>query len=200
VALLITAVPIDPKHVGGFETQVFHRINDLPGGLYWPVWVVMQLGNFLAVPVAAAIALVMRKVRLAVDLALSGTLAWAAAKMVKQVAYRGRPGQLLAHVVLRHAPAAGHGFVAGHAATAFALATAAFPYLGRRARWIAIALAVVVCFGRVYVGAHLPLDVIGGAALGIAVGSLVHVVLGAPRSKDGATRSSVPGSAAGRPR
>jgi undecaprenyl-diphosphatase len=34
-----------------------------------------------------------------------------------------------------------------------------------------------------YVGAHLPLDVLGGAALGWAAGALVHLVIGAPESR-----------------
>jgi hypothetical protein len=33
---------------------------------------------------------------------------------------------------------------------------------------------------RIYVGAHLPLDMVGGAALGIAVGALVRLALGVP--------------------
>jgi undecaprenyl-diphosphatase len=33
----------------------------------------------------------------------------------------------------------------------------------------------------VYVGAHLPLDVVGGAALGVAVGGAVHLLAGRPR-------------------
>jgi membrane-associated phospholipid phosphatase len=191
--LLITAAPIDAQHVGRPEAQVFHWVNDLPSGLYWPIWVVMQLGNLLAVPAAAVVALLARRVRLALYLILAGAAAWLLAKVVKQVAFRGRPGQLLDHVVLHHAPSAGHGFVAGHAATAFALASVAFPFLGRRTRWVVIALAVVVCFGRVYVGAHLPLDVAGGAALGVAIGALVHLLLGAPDdARRTATRLDVP--------
>ena len=31
-----------------------------------------------------------------------------------------------------------------------------------------------------YVGAHLPLDMVGGAALGVAVGALVRLLLGVP--------------------
>jgi undecaprenyl-diphosphatase len=34
-----------------------------------------------------------------------------------------------------------------------------------------------------YVGAHLPLDVLGGAALGWAAGALTHLVLGAPNPR-----------------
>lgn len=199
--LALSALPIEARHVGGTETSVFHWINDLPGGLYWPVWVVMQLGNLLAVPVAAIAALIWRRVRLAVDLVLAGGGAWLGAKIVKQLVPRGRPGQLLGHVILHHAPAAGHGFVAGHAATAFALATVAMPYLGRRARWVAIGLAVIVCFGRVYVGAHLPLDVVGGAALGAGIGALVHVLLGAPgSSREPSMPANVSGSSAALPR
>jgi glycosyltransferase 2 family protein len=61
-----------------------------------------------------------------------------------------------------------------------ALATVASPYLGRRARRVAWVLAGCVCLARMYVGSHLPFDVVGGAALGWAAGSLVLFVLGAP--------------------
>jgi undecaprenyl-diphosphatase len=39
-----------------------------------------------------------------------------------------------------------------------------------------------------YVGAHLPYDVLGGAALGWAAGALVHLVLGAPDSRPSTSR------------
>jgi undecaprenyl-diphosphatase len=176
----ISALPIDENDVGPLETSIFHAINGLPDALYWPTWILMQFGNLVAVPVTAVAALVARRVRLAVDLVLAGGAAWILAKVVKDLVFRPRPGNLLEDTILRHAPAGGHGFVAGHSATACALAAAAWPYLPRPARWAVVGLAAVVCFGRIYVGAHLPLDVVGGAALGAMCGSVVHLLLGAP--------------------
>jgi undecaprenyl-diphosphatase len=39
-----------------------------------------------------------------------------------------------------------------------------------------------------YVGAHLPLDMIGGAGLGLAVGGLVRLLLGRPSPPPQASR------------
>jgi undecaprenyl-diphosphatase len=55
--------------------------------------------------------------------------------------------------------------------------------MGRRVRWVALALAILVCLGRVYVGAHLPLDVIGGAVFGWVIGSLVNLLVGIRTSR-----------------
>jgi membrane-associated phospholipid phosphatase len=176
----LCALPIDRGDVGAVEIAIFHAVNGAPDALYWPVWVVMQCGQLLAVPAAALAALLARRIRLALDLAVAGGLAYLLAKWVKVLVFRGRPGQLLDDVILRDAPASGHGFVAGHAATAFALAMAARPYLGTPWRWVVVGVAAVVSVGRVYVGAHLPLDVVGGAALGWMSASFVHVLLGSP--------------------
>jgi undecaprenyl-diphosphatase len=59
-----------------------------------------------------------------------------------------------------------------------ALLVVAWPALGRRGRIAAAALVGAVCLARVHVGAHLPLDVVGGAALGLAVAGGVRLVLG----------------------
>jgi undecaprenyl-diphosphatase len=63
-------------------------------------------------------------------------------------------------------------FPSGHAATSFACATvlaAASPRLAVPA----YVLAALIAFSRVYNGVHYPLDIIGGAALGTAIGLLV---------------------------
>jgi undecaprenyl-diphosphatase len=103
------------------------------------------------------------------------------AKVVKGIVVRGRPDGLLADVVIRGTAAQGRGFVSGHAAVVTTLLVVAWPWLGRRTRLVVVVLAVAVCLARVHVGAHLPLDVLGGAALGLAVGGVVRLVLGHPR-------------------
>ena len=176
--LLLTALPIDSNDVGGLESTAFRWFNELPGVLFPFVWVVMQLGNVVVVPGAGLVAIIARRIRLALALAAAGSLVWMLAKVVKQMVPRGRPGELLVNLMLRDAPEAGNGYISGHAAVAFALVAVAFPYMGRWIRWVALTLAVLVCIGRVYVGAHLPLDVIGGAAFGWAIGSLVNLLVG----------------------
>ncbi|HYZ46455.1 MAG TPA: hypothetical protein VE712_02200 [Actinomycetota bacterium] len=37
---------------------------------------------------------------------------------------------------------------------------------------------VIVCIGRMYVGAHTPLDLIGGAALGASAGLVANLLSG----------------------
>src|SRR4051812_37857606 len=56
------------------ERDLFRLVNDLPPLIQPVVWVVMQLGNVLAVPAVAAVAVLTRRFRLARDLLISGGL------------------------------------------------------------------------------------------------------------------------------
>jgi membrane-associated phospholipid phosphatase len=52
------------------------------------------------------------------------------------------------------------------------------PYLRGRWRIVPAALLVIVCIGRMYVTAHTPLDLIGGAALGATAGYAANLLIG----------------------
>jgi undecaprenyl-diphosphatase len=180
--LILTALGIEDRRLGVREADFFRLINDLalPGWTYPAIWLVMQLGVIGAVPVVAGVALATRRLRLALDAALAAGGIYLVAKLVKEFVQRGRPQSLLDGVHILGEPARGLGYVSGHSAVSVALATVASPYLGRVGRRVAWGLAIAVCFSRMYVGAHLPLDVLGGAALGWSAGALVHLILGSP--------------------
>jgi membrane-associated phospholipid phosphatase len=85
-----------------------------------------------------------------------------------------------------------HSFPSGHAATSFACATvlaAAWP----KRRAVFYALAVLIAFSRLYNGVHFPLDVLGGAVLGVAIAAGVRAL----RQPAARLRRSPRGSPAG---
>jgi uncharacterized membrane protein YbhN (UPF0104 family)/membrane-associated phospholipid phosphatase/tRNA A-37 threonylcarbamoyl transferase component Bud32 len=166
--------------VGTLETDVFRLINHFPESLTVPLMVVMQAGSYGAVVATSALALATRRRRLARDLAAAGTLGWLTARMMKLLVARDRPAVLLDAVLLRGGEAGGLGFPSGHVAVASALATVASPYLGQRARRVTWCIVWLVALSRIHVGVHLPLDVVGGAALGWAVGAALNLLWGAP--------------------
>ena len=67
-------------------------------------------------------------------------------------------------------------FPSGHTSIAFACATVLSYY---RPRWAPafFLLAAAIGFSRVYVGVHYPLDVLGGAILGVLCGGIVIALL-----------------------
>ena len=70
--------------------------------------------------------------------------------------------------------------MSGHAVMVAAIACVVAPYLPRRWRPAAWVLVALVMVGRVYVGAHNPLDVVCGAALGVAIGSCLNLIVAVP--------------------
>ena len=69
----------------------------------------------------------------------------------------------------------GFSFVSNHAANHFGIAAffylTAKPLIGKWA-WIGFAWAALIAYAQVYVGIHYPTDVMGGALLGLLMGSL----------------------------
>jgi uncharacterized membrane protein YbhN (UPF0104 family)/membrane-associated phospholipid phosphatase/tRNA A-37 threonylcarbamoyl transferase component Bud32 len=166
--------------LSAFEVDLFHVVNDLPDAFRVPSEIVMTLGTLTAVAVVAGFALAYRRWWMALSVALGGAVGDLGAHLARRLVQRDRPLDLLTHVVVRGPRITGFGYPSGHATIAAALAATAAPYIPRPARrtaWVAVAL---VAIARVYVGAHLPLDVVGGVALGAMIGALVNLVIGAP--------------------
>jgi undecaprenyl-diphosphatase len=190
-SILVTACALIASitRITSFETALFHLINSLPSWLYRFFWLVMQLGTYGAIFVMAGVALLSRRVRLALELLAAGLIAYYAAIGLKDLVNRARPDALINGVVIHGQPAQGLGFPSGHAAVSAALAATAVPFLARRwRRWIWL-LPITVGIARIFVGAHLPLDVVGGFVLGWTVGALVHLMGGSPSGR--VTKSQV---------
>ena len=168
------------------EERVFRLLNDVSAA-WWPLlWPTMQLGNRAAPAVVGAlIAVRTRRWKPVTAVLVAGYGAWAGSQLLKDLVRRDRPEALLADVVLRE-PAEGLGFVSGHAAISAATAAALWPHLDACGRMVAAVLAGIVGVGRIYAGAHLPLDVVGGQAIGVLTGIGASAVIGAsPHSSSG---------------
>lgn len=189
---LVTGFVASTDDVPLWEAEIFHRINDLPSWMRPLMWM-FQLAGLLLVPlVAAAIAAVFRRWWLVLSLVLLVPLKLIVEKaIVKQLVERERPATTICGYPeqfdaacghFRGAPLEGLSFVSGHAIIAWSVAVVLWPELPPRWRWVPVLAASLNAVARVYLGAHNPLDVVGGAAIGVAIGSVVVLAVEALRN------------------
>lgn len=66
-----------------------------------------------------------------------------------------------------------YGTVSAHAATMVSMAVVAIAAVGRRwFAWLMVAAVAMVCYSRIYLGYHFPVDIALGAATGLATGGV----------------------------
>lgn len=183
--------------VPAWERSTFEAVNGLPGWLYPVLWPFQQLGVVVWGPVLALAAAIARRYRLAWALVAVTVAKLVSERVVKAVVTRERPGTSIGpDAELRgDVHVAGESFVSGHAVMVAAIACLVVPYLPRRWRPLGWLLVVAVMVGRVYVGAHNPLDVVCGAALGVAIGSGLNLAFGVPAPAVATVRRDVSPSA-----
>ncbi len=164
-----------------WEERLFGAINGLPDALYRPLWPFQQVGAIVVGPLVAVVALACLRPRLAVAALLATLAKLRLERVVKVMVVRFRPAVSVGSVRLRgDVNTLGQSFVSGHAVLVAALAGIVTPYLPGRWKVVPWVLAGLALFTRVYVAAHLPLDVVCGAGLGLAIAGVLNLLFGVP--------------------
>lgn len=178
VVLLVTGLLADARTPDAIERDIGRWVFDLPDGLTTPLEAVMQAGTQLAILLVALALVVTGRYRAAGAAALAGLGGWLAANLLKDVLDRPRPTPATLGRVPREI-IDNASWPSSHATIAFALATVLLLTVaqGRVGRGLVIAVAVLVGVGRIHLGVHWGLDVLGGAALGVLAGSLAVMVV-----------------------
>ena len=87
--------------------------------------------------------------------------------IIKNMFARIRPYEVIDGLILLVGKAPDYSFPSGHTGSAFALAVVIFMVMDRKYGIIALILASLMGFSRLYVGIHYPSDVLGGVILGV---------------------------------
>jgi undecaprenyl-diphosphatase len=178
------AVAVRPE-IPEWEQRVFHAVNGLPHWLLPVLWLPMQLGNLVVgTALGLAIALAAGDLSVAVGVVLAAALKLVVERLVRKQLHskleaRVRPGTSETDAVLRgeDVPPAGPSFPSGHVILVAAISCVVDPLLPVGLRWVPFLLTALVMLGRVYVGAHNPLDATAGLGAGLLLGGLVAAII-----------------------
>lgn len=162
------------------DTRVFMLFNmrGYPAWLDRCMWLTTQLGNMLAAAVAALVLFVLNYRPLAVEIIFGTLTLWLLVEIIKAITDRDRPFLALDKARVIGWREKGDSFPSGHTTQIFFLMTL-FIYhfhIGLIVSAALYAIAALVGFTRIYVGAHYPRDVIAGVVLGSVWGMLAVMV------------------------
>ena len=163
---------------GGLDAQLFLVINHAGHGWLWDRLALLgtTLGNHAAYPfyAAAALALALRspawlKTGAVLNFLVGYLIEWGVVGSLKLWLNAPRPLAVLGaqQVHVLGAPEYWHSFPSGHASFVWLLLAALWGGAGGVLRALLVLLALWVSWARIAVGAHFPVDVIGGALCGV---------------------------------
>jgi undecaprenyl-diphosphatase len=168
-----------------WEQHLFRAVNGLPNWLYPLLWLPMQLGNLVVGTLAGlAVAWWAGDWDTAIGVVAAMLLKLVVERLVRHrmaefLEVRQRPGTSEPRAVLRGGDVPDHGpsFPSGHVILVAGAACVVVESVPTGWAWVPFALAATVMVGRVYVGAHNPLDVTAGLGAGLALGGALSAFL-----------------------
>jgi membrane-associated phospholipid phosphatase len=162
------------------DTWVFllFNIRGYPKWLDHFMWLITQLGNMLVALMAAFLFFIFNQRYLAVVIVIGTFTLWLLVETIKTIADRDRPFLTLDQTRVIGLREKGDSFPSGHTTQIFFLTTSVVYYfqLGLGGTIVLYAVAALVGFTRIYVGAHYPRDVLAGMVLGSIWGILATLV------------------------
>lgn len=165
------------------DTAIFLLLNlrgRHPKWLDRAMWYATQFGNIVTAVLLTVLFFGLNYRRLAAEIVLGTLTLWLLVETIKALSDRARPFLAIEGARVIGWRERGLSFPSGHTAQTFFLVTLINrqfqPDLGAGGGIALYALAVLVGLTRMYVGAHYPRDVIGGAVLGTIWGVLITLV------------------------
>lgn len=137
-----------------------------------------QAGTPWVLPGTAVAAAIAQRPRLALAAALALPVEKALEVGIKKARPVPRPLHVEPTVLRDDAPVEGESFPSGHAAIAFTAAVLMGPHVPAPVRALLLASAAGAAVSRVSQGAHHPVDLVGGAALGTGVAAGLRWAVG----------------------
>lgn len=183
LVFLLTSLQVLSKGLfDSVERPLFEFVNSMPDALHGLMLAVTQFGGLGGLLFWMGLAWFLVNKRGALSVALTGFIAWTMAKVAKAFFGRGRPGDVLEQINLFTGETfGGFGYPSGHAAFSAACATILYYQIPKRYRKYILIIVFLVGVSRMYLGAHFPLDIVGGWALGAYIGSITAMLIGISR-------------------
>jgi membrane-associated phospholipid phosphatase len=162
------------------DARVFMLFNmrGYPKWLDHCMWLATQLGNMLTAFGVAFLLFMLNDRRLAIVIIFGTLTLWLLVEVIKAFSDRDRPFLTMEKTRIIGWREKGDSFPSGHTTQIFFLMTL-FTYhfhLGMGGSIALYAIAAVVGFTRIYIGAHYPRDVIAGIVLGSVWGILATLL------------------------
>ncbi|MDZ7744835.1 MAG: phosphatase PAP2 family protein [Candidatus Saccharibacteria bacterium] len=177
ILFVASAAVVSGGNLPLWEEAAFWTFYNLPNFVEPYLLAITQLGNIFVLFGLAIFYAVYRRYGILLKLLLSGCLAYVVSGVAKDLLGRGRPAEFFSDLVVRDYIVRGPGFPSGHAALATAIAVTLSTVLPRKHKWWVMTVLIGgVSISRVFLGVHLPMDVVGGIAVGWACGEVFKYV------------------------